>query len=201
MSKEFNRNADKLISGRYMFLKSDKINIQDLLALIQEGNDNAFQKLREYYRPLITNKCIQYSDSLEKDEIEQIALIGLFDAAQSYRKEKANGKVTFGLYASICINNRIVSEIRKLKPTAPLDGIPEADLELSAEDVFINKESFQYCLDDAEAHLSDYELQVLMSIISGNTYKQTALSLGRTEKSVECALSRARSKLRAKAKQ
>ena len=100
--------------------------VNELLDLVKADDDSAFAELKEIFQPLITAETVKIlsvnpSFRADEDEFRQEALLALYKAARHYRSEdqrvgqKAEeGKVTFGLYAKICIRNRVISYARKL---------------------------------------------------------------------------------------
>ena len=86
------------------------------IAAVKNGDRAAFEELLVSYEPMIlsevTKLLLKASDfSDEAEELRQEGRLALYDAAIGY---KENGEVTFGLYAKICVHNRLVSYLRKL---------------------------------------------------------------------------------------
>ena len=90
------------------------------LNAVKNGDRKAFESLVSKFEPLIkkeTSFALSRSPEFAEylDEMKQEALLALYSAACSYKEGQ---KVTFGLYAKICIHNRIISYVRKLKSRA-----------------------------------------------------------------------------------
>ncbi len=99
------------------------------------GKTDAFSLLYDRYRPLIEASVVRFSNrfqgelSEEYSELEEEAVIALYRAAVSYEPGRHS---TFGLYARVCIRNRLISCIRKhakrllgeAAATEPMCGCP-----------------------------------------------------------------------------
>ncbi len=169
---------------------------KDLLTKIKNGEENAMEQLLCLYSPLIEAKIAEYSNILEEDDIRQLCAIGLFEAAQSFSEERAQGKVTFGLYAKMCIRNRLISEIRRLSPASePVEEDITSDGSSMEEDI-IRRQELNDALNTARKKLTAFEDQVLRLYLRSNSYSDVAQRLGKTRKSVDNALSRIRAKFR-----
>ncbi|MBQ4561143.1 MAG: sigma-70 family RNA polymerase sigma factor [Clostridia bacterium] len=170
--------------------------IKDLLDRARRGEENAMEQLLVEFSPLIEAKVSEYINILEEDDIRQLCAIGLFEAAQSYSEEKANGKVTFGLYAKLCIRNRLISEVRRLSPiTEAMDEDIPAD-GVSMEEEIVRRQDLADALDKARKKLTPFEDRVLRLYLTLNSYNEVAALLGKSRKSVDNALSRIRAKFR-----
>lgn len=170
--------------------------ISELLEKIRSGEENAIEQLLREYAPLIEAKTMEYQEILEEDDIRQLCAIGLFEAAQSYSEERANGKVTFGLYAKLCVRNRILSEVRRLGPAAEQVKEDTATDGSSLEEEVIRRYDLASALAKARKKLTPYEDKVLRLYLRTGSYDEVADSLGKTRKSVDNAMSRIRGKFR-----
>ena len=175
---------------------TDNSEVYELIQGIRMGEEDAMERLLATYDPLISAKVSKYSYILDEDEIRQLCAIGLFEAAQSYSAEKARGEVTFGLYAKMCIRNRIISEIRRLGPT---DKQVEMDVFTdtgSMEEDVINRQDLYMQVNRARKKLTAFEDKVLRLYLRLGSYDEVARVLCKSRKSVDNALSRIRSKFR-----
>ncbi len=170
--------------------------ITELLEKVKNGEENAMRQLIVFYTPMIEARVRECSTLLEDDDIRQLCAIGLFEAAQSFDQDKSDGKVTFGLYAKLCIRNRLISELRKHKPTVELSDKDITSDGVSVEEDFIRREDLSSRLDMARKKLTPFEDQVLRLYLGGNNYNDVAKMLGKSRKSVDNALSRIRAKFR-----
>ncbi len=170
--------------------------IGELLERIRSGEEKAMEQLLCEYSPLIEAKIAEYREILEEDDIRQLSAIGLFEAAQSFSEEKARGKVTFGLYAKLCIRNRILSEVRKLGPAVEQVEEDRTTDGSSMEEEVIRKYDLAASLAKARKKLTAYEDEVLRLYLRTGSYDEVAKATGKTRKSVDNAMSRIRNKFR-----
>lgn len=169
-----------------------------LIALIREHDDEAFDELVHRYTPLI-RKVIMSMDqsSYEYSELFSEGCVALHSAAQKY--DLSQSEVTFGLYARICIRNRIVDLLR-IAESDP--AVTDLDIEQMSDDDSIDtrlaeREIFDSLLGSAKDLLSDYEYRVLLLHIQGYKTAAIASMLSRSAKSVDNAKSRLFKRLRA----
>ncbi len=173
-----------------------------LLRLYRDGDENAFDRLVQYYMPLIDSmigRCYEgLSPYYERDDVLQFALIALSKAALTYRSEQ--NKVTFGLYAKICIGNALISKMRSARKRHveifPIEGIFNmADPEDISKSI-VERESFGELSELIAVTLSGFENEVFGLYASGYSSSEIAKKLNKTEKSVDNAIFRARKKLK-----
>lgn len=178
---------------------SDK-DILLILERVRQGDHNFFDELYQRYKPLIIGKIAEFSDRLEEDEIAQLSGIALYDAAMSYDPDKVDNKVTFGLYADICIRNKLISELRRVKTVEALDGdIPPSEntvADSSPEEYVLRKEDVLSRLRRAKSMLTPFENTVFLLYLSGDSYTEIASKLGKSRKSIDNALTRIRIKFK-----
>ena len=174
------------------------------LEAVKSGDKKAFDGLYERFLPLIkreTASAVARSEELKEhfDEIGQEALMALYDAAMSFTEGK---NVTFGLYAKICIHNRIISYVRRMnaqkrraeRVSSAAEGVqkkceaPEELLEILERNAELKK-----FLDE---NLSVYEKKVFSLYLQKKSYAEIAKTVGKEEKSVDNALKRVKSKIK-----
>ena len=85
--------------------------IEALLIRVREGEEDAFSLLCDRFSPMLSSLLSQFSGgSAYEAEQAQEARIALYRAALTYAS--ADGAVTFGLYARVCVRNALVSFLR-----------------------------------------------------------------------------------------
>ena len=170
----------------------------------QHGEYAASAELIVRYTPSVLYYAERYCYlGLEKEDLMQEGMIALLSAIRTYRED---GGASFRTYASRCISNGLAkvaaSQLRArnipLALTTPLDeaGEVSAPSRDEPEEIVIRQEQSLDRSHRMRSELSDYELACLQLLLDGCSYAQIAGRLGRTVKSVDRALGRARQKLR-----
>ena len=173
------------------------------LIAVKNGDKSAFEELLVKYEPLIFSeaaKIIAKNPDLrgEEEEMRQEGRMALYDAAMGYKENEA---VTFGLYAKICVHNRLISYLRKLisrqKRAEKADAVKVAQSTSgAAEELMFAYESSAMLRKLVSEALTDYERRVLLLYMEKKSYAEIAAQLGKDEKSVDNALCRAKGKIR-----
>ncbi|MBR4292433.1 MAG: sigma-70 family RNA polymerase sigma factor [Clostridia bacterium] len=174
-----------------------KILLRDISRSSDAGlSSNALDRLTEIYSPMIAQTVAKYSAMIgsggDIDDLRQEAVIALYKAARTYREDIG---VTFGLYAKICIGNRMQSVMRKLSRSY----VPYERVKLiggNPERGYIEREAYRSLRGKLDLLLTDYERRVLLMHLNGYSYKAISNALSKNEKSVDNALRRIRNKLR-----
>ena len=186
----------------------EKEALNDLIALAQQGDGDAFSALLDKYDPLIratvarTRSKMPELTETDAEDLRQEAILAFYSALKSY--DFSISDVDFGLYAKVCICNRLVSQMRMLRrhiehhaTLFDQDGIAELVAENDDPSArIIENESEQSLLRVISECLSEYEYKVLELYISGFSSAETAERLSSTEKSVNNAMFRIRTKLK-----
>lgn len=176
--------------------------ITKIINAYRSGDETAFDKLADIYRPLIesmASRCYEgLSQHLEKEDARQYALIAFSRAALSYNTEQS--KVSFGLYAKICIGNALVSKLRSARKKhieiLPIEGIFDMADPDDISSHIIDRENAGDLSELIKSTLSDFENDVFKHYANGYSSFEIADRLGKTEKSVDNAIFRARNKLK-----
>lgn len=170
----------------------------DLITAAKDGDQAAFAELCESYKPLISSMTDRYTNAVsegytvEKDDLRQEATVAFYCAVMTF--DTSQSEVSFGLYAKICIRNKMVSLLRKLrKRSAPKVVNKSVD---KAEKFFGISFDRDELLALSEKVLSPRERRVLMLYADGRSYKEISAETGMAEKSVDNALFRAKAKLK-----
>ncbi len=172
------------------------------LSDIKSGDRSAFEELLGRYEPLILSECAALLDKLpefkgEREEMLQEGRLALYSAVMKYEE---NDKVTFGLYAKICIHNRLVSYIRKLSAAKRRrDRLADKTVKNasgSAEELALALEKSGTLRQLLDTESSSYEKKVFSMYLEKKSYAEIARVLGRSEKSVANAICRVKAKLK-----
>ncbi|MFA6947700.1 MAG: sigma-70 family RNA polymerase sigma factor [Eubacteriales bacterium] len=186
---------------------------------------DSFAAAADKYQPLIESMAEQYyltvkhyADGADLDDFRQEASIALMRAVETYDPGKG---VSFGLYAKICIKNRMISILRRIKRTAaiaawtPLTNNSDSSCEITEaqkpdmstagiphrlygdpELHVIEAENYKHLKDIIDSALNEREKRVLDLYVGGALYKEIAERLNVSEKSVDNAVYRIKAKLR-----
>ena len=168
---------------------------EELLRRVQNGDEAAFGRLCELYRPLLTAMSESADERYrrygsEAEDLRQEATLALYKASMSYRLDQS--EVTFGLYAKICIRNRLISTGRRLIRQH------SAKTATMQKEIAARASASRYSIPRTPdlAALSDFECRVYRLYCKGYPYAKIAEMLGKPEKSVDNAIYRLRKKLR-----
>ena len=181
----------------------EKSELSDIIAAIKSSDEAslAFSELEARYMPLMSRRVAMYFDtSANTSEEMQEARIALHSAALTYDGERCEG-VTFGLYASICIANRLRSLLRSRARASENEAqLVKSENLASGVDIeaFIAaRDIADRVMKVARSVLSDYEYEVFRLTFERYATKDIAAKLGRSAKSVDNAKNRIARNLRA----
>lgn len=177
----------------------------------EDGNGDtegdAFGMLMERYLPLIEKTVGRFSSDLasnaDREDLRQEALMTFYRAVLTY--DLSQDRVQFGLYAQICMTNRMVSCMRRMRRLEAEQSLFVKDeTEISAEEGnaadptvgIAEEERLQHTCSVIRRVLSTFEYTVWEHYVAGKTAKEIAERLCKSEKTVSNAIGRIRKKLR-----
>ncbi len=159
------------------------------------GDEIAYSQLTAMYEPLICSMSERFHRTIANTELEDLrqeAQFALYRALMSYDDKQR--KVTFGLYAKICIRNRMISILRKQKTALKRNAAKKASLASDkTEDIYPSRSELKEL---SKGLLSRLESTVFFMYLDGVSYADIAKKAGRELKAVDNALSRAKRKIR-----
>ena len=185
-----------------------------LQKLAADGDSYAEEELVSRYMRLV-RICARplFLAGGESEDLIQEGMIGLYKAVRDYDDTK---EAAFKTFASMCINRQLINAVAvsNRKKNIPLNTYVSFDMpaypdednetrlvdilkpesEQNPEKLFIDREysdSFKKKLFD---RLSSFEKQVLQLYMEDNDYRQIAMLLGKTPKSIDNAIQRIRAK-------
>ena len=187
--------------------------LSSLLEQIRSGNEAAFSALAEIYRGVTDSAVRRFLSSFgigeadadgmySEEDLRQEAMVALYRAALTYDAEEKGRDVSFGLYAKICVNNALISALRKYKnekkkreaakqKSRSAEKTNPGPLEMIAQ-----REDAASLLAKIREQLSGLERQVFDYYIVGKSAGEIAERIGRSEKSVSNALYRMKVKVK-----
>lgn len=190
---------------------------EELIVATQNGDDAAENQLFERYKDLVTKISRGYFIvGGDIEDLIQEGMIGLYKAIKGFSPQK---DASFKTFATICIKHQIQTAIKRAsanknkplssavslqsfdKTSENMDYLPlELVLEVTPAERAIDKENFFALKQSIKECLSDFEIKILKQYLQGYSYKEIASHLNISQKSIDNALSRIKSKLRAKLK-
>ncbi len=186
-----------------MAIPTDKsADLQTLVLAAQRGDSAAFSRLSVEFLPYVRKRAERlHTVSLDADDLTQEGMLGLLSAVHTY---KSDAQASFLTYAGACIQNRMLSALRRAEGGKSIHGasvipLPEYDLpalELPLEEQQDLRDECERLLTLVETRLSLREQTVLKLFLSGLSYREIAAQIGIAPKSVDNALQRVRHKLK-----
>ena len=182
---------------------------EELIRLAQSGDATATETLLQRYKNAV--KSVARSFFLEGGETEDLiqeGMCGLYTAVQNFRL----GKMSFKNFAFLCIYRRIVSAVRSAtrqkhdplnKSVSLTDNFTEELIisDLDPEEMLIGNESRKELMESMKTYLSDGEMECIRLYIEGHSLMEIASRTGRSEKSADNAVQRAKKKIAKKLKE
>jgi RNA polymerase sporulation-specific sigma factor len=196
------------------FLETQYDNMSDdkVVQLIQAGDEKALNFIMDKYNNIVNMKASKFfAVGIEKEDIVQEGLIGLYKATQSYNGEKQN---SFKSFANMCIERQLITVIKSAnrQKNIPLnsafslntpiyddsdtDAIDVLDTNFAEDplDTIANKEYFNQMETKIDENLSDFERKVLKHYKQGKSYNDIAKDTNSKVKSVDTAIQRIKKK-------
>lgn len=181
--------------------------VGSMICKVRGGDQKAFSELLQLYEPLFTSllsKCGQeQANEQDLEDIKQELTVVFYNAILSFDLEQRD--VNFGLYAKICLQNALITQLRNLRKRTNFMPIlfagDEELLDSAVEDdefftSFAKKEELRELTHKIEKELSPLENRVWRLYVTGMSCKDIASDLQKGEKSVENAIFRIRQKLK-----
>lgn len=175
---------------------------EELIRRLHAGEETIADYLLEKYKPFVKSKSrALFLVGGDREDLIQEGMIGLFKAMRDYNSEK---NVPFVSFAKLCVERQMYTAIEaagRLK-NMPLNGYislseeGENLMDGGIEEAVIEKASYQQMYENVQKNLSAMEREVLELYLEGKDYTEIAEILGKTDKSVDNALQRIKSKIR-----
>ncbi len=191
----------------------EKLTDDELIRRLRGGDSRVMDYLMDKYKYLVRRKAnTLFLLGGDAEDLIQEGMIGLFKAVRDYEEDAGS----FYRFAELCVNRQIYSAIEAAsrKKHGPLNsyvslsgGEEETEgtfLEDTAaandqnpEQILIDRESVEDFLSRLQEHLSPMEQSVLGYLLEGMNYRLIAEQMGKSEKSIDNALQRIRTKTQA----
>lgn len=164
----------------------------------KKGDEEALSSIILNYRGIIKLKTRQFFIiGSDRDDIAQECLIGLLKAIKYYREDRDSSFYTF---AGLCMQRQVITAIRCANNQSNLmnsNATSEEDLRCNRgtpEDLAIVKDEFEQLSIFLKSKLSSFEWKVFNNLMSGLDYKEIAVKLNKTAKSIDNTLQRMKKK-------
>jgi RNA polymerase sporulation-specific sigma factor len=177
------------------------------------GDKDAEEYLIIKYTPLVNSEVrTMFLVGAEIEDLAQEGMIGLFQAIRDYSEES---NASFSTFAYRCIKNRCMTAITSAnrKKHSPLntyisifynDDDADGDEKYivsdeginNPESLYLRREKIEKMYEEMEMKLSFLEKKVVEFYLEGLSRREIAERLGKSEKSVDNALTRIHNKLK-----
>lgn len=181
---------------------SKREQLHTCILAVRAGDQAAFSALLSDYEPLLGAEISGHAAGLGKQDVEdlrQCALLALYRAAQSF--DLSQCEVEFGLYAKICINNALLSQLRIINRYRTEVSVADTHevLEVGEDPAarVMQEEAAAALYARVRSLLSPYENRVWALYMAGRSTGEIARLLNKDTHSIENAVYRIRKKLRA----
>lgn len=182
---------------------ADYSSLSDLELLANNPPDSAkTTELISRYMKMVLAAARKFSERYSRADYEDFVsdgMDGLLAAIRGYDESRGE----FGAYASVCVTNRLRNTARMAQRhssnlhDADLDELADiADPAPTPEEVVLAKESYESALREVTSELSELERKCIFAATMGLSYTEIASEFRVDVKTVDNALSRARTKLR-----
>lgn len=188
-----------------MLNRHKNLSDEEIAVLAAAGDDEAMAYLISTVTPIAKAKASGFAKArISNEDLMQEGMLGFLDAVKKFDPSKG---VPFRAFAETCINNRIVSAVRMNfnSKNAALSNAVSFEAENSdivtggdPADIVSDKFETEYLAELLSSGLSDFEKQVINLRLRNMSYAQIAQELCRSEKAVDNALQRIKSKMRRK---
>ena len=193
--------------------KYETMTDENVLELAKSGNEDALNYIMDKYSNIVNMKASRFfAAGIEKEDIIQEGMIGLYKAVQSYDIEKQN---SFKSFANMCIERQLITVVKSAnrQKNLPLnsafslnspiyengdsDALDILDTNLVEDplDTIANKEYFSQMENKINENLSGFEKEVFIHYKQGKSYNDIAKEMNAKVKSIDTALQRIKKKI------
>lgn len=184
----------------------------ELLFLIEENEERAFQELIERYSPKINIIISKYKEKalqigLDISDLYQEGLIGLVSAIKSYKKDK---DTTFKTYADLLIERQVLDVVKKhnrqkntaLNNALSLDSF-SVEESISLYNVIVDESSQpelqlinEEDIKEVRELLTEFEQKVYELKLEGKSNNEISIILDKNKRSIENTIQRIKQKIK-----
>ncbi len=166
-----------------------------------ENNSDDSEKITEIisrYMKSVLSAAAKYSDVADRDELVSDGMGALLTAVRSYDGTKGE----FSAYFNTCLGNTLKNSVKRARRRKSRLSDNEEELEEIAdtrptpEEMIIEREASEEVIRNMRTSLTALEFRCMEGVMMGLSYGEISQRLGIDKKSVDNAVSRARTKLR-----
>lgn len=169
-------------------MAADKMNTRNASADHSAYTEEVIRR----YMPLVKSSAAKFETELvSKEDLESEGCLAVLNALEHYDANKCG---ELSAYLSVCVNNRMISVLRKSDKTIRFDHVTEdtARDNTTPETIFLARELGS----EIEKQLSPMEYSIFVCCLNELSYSETASRLNITPKAVDNAVQRIRRKLK-----
>ncbi|MCD7741046.1 MAG: sigma-70 family RNA polymerase sigma factor [Ruminococcus sp.] len=174
-------------------IKANDFSLLDDEALTEcaRNDSTAASELISRLAPSIRSMAISINPQISEDLFQE-GMLGALSAISSFDADRGSARA----YLMTCAKNKMLSAVKKNSLlTESSDELDETE-DAQGEAVRLDRERLATVYHAIEECLTKTECDVLMSYLTGLSYREIAQSIGLSEKAVDNAMQRARRKLR-----
>ena len=186
---------------------------EELVSLSQNGDVEALNIVLDRYKPMVRGKAnTLFLMGADSEDLIQEGMIGLFLALREYKSDK---NASFKTFANLCVSGQMNKAIEAANRNKhiPLNGyislsghddasgeekvnnyLSDSNVD-NPENLYIDKENVDFLMDRIQETLSPMEWTVFLKYIEGNNYRSIAKELDKSDKSIDNALHRIKTKI------
>ena len=193
-------------------MQFDDLPDEDVVAKAQAGCNQAVETIVCRYKPVVESRARAFFfPGADRDDVIQEGMLGLLAAIREFRR----GKGSFAAFARLCCTRCIISAVKAsnrckhlpLNTYVSLAGDADESevplLDMLADESTTDPEEEAIARAESEDFrrtslrlLNDYELATLYDYARGVTQAESAVRYGRSKKSIDNAIWRAKCKIR-----
>lgn len=184
-----------------------KYSDEELIEILRAGDSGVEDFLMNKYKSLVRQKARKlYLEGGDTEDLLQEGMVGLFKAVREYDPAK---EASFRTFAELCMTRQMYTAIaaanqkkhEMLNRYVSLSEDEQEERSMIAvipgpEDVLIENDAADELLEKIKKTLSRMELKVLELYLEGQDYREIAASINKSEKSIDNALQRIKTKAR-----
>ena len=193
----------------------ENISDEELISRLRDGEEDIIDYIIEKYKGLVKQKAkSMYLLGADHDDLLQEGMIGLYKAVRDYDFGR---DASFFTFAELCITRQLYTAVQasQRKKHSFLNGYvslyekqgeqDENQTELlqvlssetkDPEELTIDRENLEQFEQAIEQEMSTFEKQVMELILIGMKYTEIARVLGKTDKAIDNAIQRIRTKVK-----